>query len=171
MAKSSWDTIVYVSAIAVLAMPVKIVSAAMTVNCTQGISFGTFLPTCNGTITSKATAASGTNNNGCHSLVAGVIRPGVCNVVTTLGTATMNGRITFTTPNVMFSNTMGGGLVTIDNYRIQTAAGSVLNTHTFTSALINPTHTFKVGGRLRFNNAETLGIYNSNFGICVTAVP
>ena len=169
--KSSWPIVACVSSMAVLAVPSKITRAAPTVNCTQGISFGVFLPQCNGTITVRATAASGTVNNGCHSLVAGVIRAGVCNVVTTLATATMNARITFTTPQVQFSNTTGAGLITLDNYRLQTTGGSQLNTFTYNSTLLNPTHTFKVGGRLRFDNAETLGTYNSNVSICVTSVP
>ncbi|MCI5060572.1 MAG: DUF4402 domain-containing protein [Alphaproteobacteria bacterium] len=171
MAPSPWTTMVYVSAIAVLAVPARISLAAPTINCTQGINFGVILPSCNGSITARATSASGTNNNGCHSLVSGVIRPGICNAVTTLATATMNARITFTTPQVQFSNTTGAGLITLDNYRIQTGGGSATNTHTFNSALLNPTHTFKVGGRLRFDNAETRGTYNSNVGICVTSVP
>lgn len=168
--KNLSDPLVCVSAMAVLALPVR-VHAAPTINCTQGISFGIFLPICNGTITAQADAASGTNNNGCHSLVGGVIRPGICNVVTTLGTATMNARISFTTTQVQFSNTTGAGLITVDNYRVQTTGGSQVGTHTYSNTLLNPTHTFKVGGRLRFDNAETLGIYNSNFGICVTSVP
>lgn len=168
---SSWRTFACVSSLAVLAMPAKIVSAAPTVNCTQNISFGVFLPICNGSITALATPASGTVNNGCHSLIGGVIRPGVCNVVTTLATATMNARITFTTPQVQFSNTMGAGLITLDNYRLETGGGSALNTFTYNSTLLNPTHTFRVGGRLRFDNAETLGTYSSNVSICVTSVP
>ena len=110
-------------------------------------------------------------NNGCHSQIGGVIRPAICNIQTTLGTATMDARITFTTPNVQFSNTTAAGLITLDNYLIQTAGGSVLNTHTFNSSLLNPTHTFRVGGRLRFDNAETKGLYNSNVNIVVTAIP
>ena len=168
---TSRQALACVSSIAVLAIPSKIVRAAMTVNCTQGISYGVILPLCAGSITVRATAASGTVNNGCHSLVAGVIRPGICHVGTTLGTATMNARLTFTTPQVQFSNTTGGGLITLDNYRLQTAGGSQLNTVTYNSTLINPTHTFKVGGRLRFDNAETLGIYNSSVNIIVTAIP
>lgn len=168
---TSKQVLACISSIAVLAIPSKIVRAAPTISCTQGISFGIFLPLCNGSITVKATAASGTTNNGCHSQVGGVIRPGICNVVTTLATATSNAQITFTTPQVMFSNTTGMGLITLDNYRLQTAGGSQLNTFTYNSTLLNPTHTFKVGGRLRFNNAETLGVYNSNVTICVTLVP
>jgi hypothetical protein len=160
-----------VSSLAVLAVPSKILRAAPTINCTQNISFGVFLPLCNGSITVRGTSASGTTNNGCHSLVAGAIRPGVCNVVTTLVTATSNARITFTTPQVQFSNTTGAGLITLDNYRLQTTGGSQLNTFTYNSTLLNPTHTFKVGGRLRFDNGETLGVYNSNVTLCVTLVP
>ena len=172
MPNKPWKTIVTVSALAALAIPAKRANAVMTINCTQGVNFGTFLPLCNGTITSRATAASGTINNGCHSLIAGVIRPGICIAQTTaLPTAVSDARITFTTSQVQFSNTGGAGLITLDNYRIQTGGGSQLNTHTFTSALLNPTHTFKVGGRLRFDNAETLGIYNSSVVITVTAIP
>ena len=172
MVSPSWRSVAYISALSVLAVPSKIVSAAITINCTQGISFGVFLPSCNGSITVRATAASGTTNNGCHSLVGGVIRPGICNVVTTaMATATMNARITFTTPMVQFSNTTGAGLITLDNYRLETAGGDVLNTFTYNSTLLNPTHSFKVGGRLRFDNAETLGIYNSSVNIVVTAIP
>lgn len=167
----SWRTVVCVSSLAVLAVPAKIVKAAPTVNCTQGISFGTFLPVCTGNITVRATPASGTANNGCNSNIGGVIRAGICNVITTLATATMNARITFTTPQVQFSNTTAAGLITLDNYRLETAGGSQLNTFTYNSTLLNPTHTFKVGGRLRFDNAETLGSYNSNVSICVTSVP
>lgn len=168
----SWQKLACISSIAILAVPSKIVSAAMTVNCTQGISYGIFLPQCNGSITVQATAASGTINNGCHSQVGGVMRAGICNVVTTaLPTATMDARITFTTPNVTFSNTMGAGLITVDNYRLQTGGGSALNTFTYNSTLLNPTHTFKIGGRLRFNNGETLGVYNTNLNLCVTAIP
>lgn len=163
---------VCVSALAVLSMPVRIANAAITINCTQAINFGAFLPLCNGTITVRGTSASGTINNGCHSQVAGVIRPGICNVVTTANaTATSNARITFTTPNVAFSNANGSGLITLDNYRLETANGSVLNTHTYASTLLNPTHSFKIGGRLRFNNPEPRGTYNSNVGVVVTAVP
>ena len=161
-----------VSAIAVMAVPSKIVHAAITINCTQSISFGTILPLCNGNITVQATVASNTANNGCHSLVAGAIRAGVCNVVTTaLPTATENARITFTAPQVQFSNTLGGGLITLDNYRLQTGGGSQLNSFTYNATLLNPTHSFKVGGRLRFDNAETLGNYNSNASIVVTGIP
>ena len=113
-----------------------------------------------------------TVNNGCHSLVGGVIRPGVCNVVTTaLATATSNARVSFTGASVAFSNTAGGGLVTIDNYRLETGGGSVLGSFTYNSTLLNPTHSFRVGGRLRFDNGETNGTYNTNFNVCVTAIP
>lgn len=169
---NSRQALACVSSIAVLAIPSKIASAAITINCTQGISFGVFLPLCSGTITVRATAASNTINNGCHSQVGGVIRPGICNVITTAApTATMDARITFSTPQVQFSNTMGAGLITLDNYRLQTAGGDQLNTVTYNSTLLNPTHTFKVGGRLRFDSAETLGVYNSSVDIIVTAIP
>lgn len=168
---SSWQTIVCISSIAVLAVPSKIVSAAPTVNCTQGISYGIFLPLCDGSITVKATAASGTTNNGCHSQIGGAVNVGICNIATTLATATMDARVTFTAALATFSNTGGGGLITIDNYRLQTAGGSQVNTATYNAALLNPSHSFKVGGRLRFNNAETLGIYNGTTVICVTSIP
>jgi len=152
-------------------VPSKIVSAAPTISCTQNISFGVILPSCDGNITVRGTPASMTVNNGCHSLVAGAIRPAICNVMTTLGTAVSDARITFSTPQVQFSNTTGAGLITLDNYRLQTAGGSQLNTVTYNSTLLNPTHSFRVGGRLRFNDAETLGVYNSNVNIIVTAIP
>ena len=167
-----WKTLVCVSSLAALAIPARVAHATITINCTQGISFGTILPNCTGNMTVRGTSASGTLNNGCHSLVGGVIRPAICNIVTTvLPTATSNARITFSTVSVQFSNTMGGGQVTLDNYRLETGAGSVLNTHTYASTLLNPTHTFKVGGRLRFDNAETNGTYNSSVNIIVTAIP
>ena len=83
----------------------------------------------------------------------------------------MDARITFTTAMVQFSNTLGAGDVTIDNYRIQTGGGSAINTFTFNAASLDPTHTFKVGGRLRFSNAETKGTYNTNLTITVTSIP
>ena len=168
---SNWRTLACISSLAVLSAPPKIVHAAPTINCTQGISYGVFLPSCNGEITVRATAASGTINNGCHSQIAGVVRAGMCNAVTTLATATMDARITFTTPQVQFNNTTGAGLITLDNYRIQTAGGSQLNTHTFAATLLNPTHSFRIGGRLRFDATEMLGSYNNNVGICVTSIP
>lgn len=172
MTKPSIKTMVAVSAIAVIAMPMKIAHAIITINCTQNIGFGTILPNCTGSITVRATAASGTANNGCHTFIGGVIRAGVCNIVETAGgTATMNGRITFTTPAFQFSNTAAAGQVTLDNYRLQTGAGSAVNTFTYNSTLINPTHTFKIGGRLRFDNAETAGTYNSAINVVVTAIP
>ena len=169
--RTSKKALACVSSLAVLAVPTKVVQAMPTINCPQNISFGVFLPICNGNITVNATSGSSTANNGCHSLVAGAIRPGQCNIVTTLATATMNARITFSTTQVQFSNTAGGGLITLDNYRLQTAGGSQLNTFTYNNTLLNPTHTFKVGGRLRFDNAETLGVYNSSVNIIVTSVP
>lgn len=168
---TSKQALACVSSLAVLAIPTRMATAMPTINCTQNISFGVILPVCTGSITAQATSGNGTLNNGCHSLVAGAIQPGICSVVTTLATATMNARITFTTPQVQFSNTAGGGLITLDNYRLQTAGGSQLNTFTYNNTLLNPTHSFKVGGRLRFNNAETLGVYNSSVNIIVTSVP
>lgn len=164
---------VCVSALAILATSAKPVKAAITINCTQGISFGTILPLCNGRITVRATSGSATANNGCHSLVGGVIRPGICNVVTTaMATATSDARVTFTAaPNTMFSNTTGAGLVTLESFRLETAGGSALNAFTYNSTLLNPTHTFKVGGRLRFDLGETVGTYNTNLSVCVTAIP
>lgn len=166
-----WRTLVCVSSLASLAAPANVANAAITINCTQGISFGTILPNCTGNITVRATPASGTANNGCHSLIGGVIRPAICHISTTLATATMNARITFTTALLQFDNATSAGTITLDNYRLQTGAGSQLNTHTYASTLINPTHTFKVGGRLRFNNAEPNGTYSSSVDIIVTSVP
>jgi len=160
MKSHSLETMVCVSAMAVLALPMRPAIAAPTITCTQNISFGVFLPNCNGNITVRGTAGNGTVNNGCHSQIGGVIRPALCNIQTTLVTATMNARVTFTAPNVQFSNTTGAGLITLDNYLIETGGGSVMNTHTFTATLLNPTHNFRVGGRLSFDNAETRGVYN-----------
>lgn len=171
MGHPRWKTMVCVSALAFLSAPLRIAKAAPTISCSQGISFGIFLPSCNGSITVRATPGSGTMNNGCHSQVGGVVRPAMCNIQTTLGTATMDARITFTTIQVPFSNTLGAGLITLDNYRLQTAGGSQLNTFTYNAALLNPTHNFRVGGRLRFDNAETLGTYNGSVNIIVTAIP
>lgn len=172
MSRSKHSIVVTVSAFAVLSAPIYVARAAPTINCTRNISFGAFLPLCNGSITVKGTAGSGTMNSGCHSQVGGVIQPAICAVSTTANpTATQNARITFTAANHQFSNTMGGGQITIDNYLIQTAGGSQLNTHTFSGTLLNPTHTFRVGGRLRFNATEPRGSYSSNFNIVVTAVP
>jgi hypothetical protein len=168
---NSLKKLIYVSAIAVLALPPSIVQAAPTITCTQDISFGVFLPSCTGSITVKGTPGSGTMNNGCHSALGGVIQPAMCNIQTTLATATMDARVTFTAPDVQFSNSTGAGLVTLDNFRIQTAGGSVMNTHTFTNTLLNPSHPFRVGGRLRFDNAETRGTYNSGIDIVVTSIP
>jgi hypothetical protein len=169
--KNYCNNFVYVSALAVLALHPTIVTAAPNISCTQNISFGAFLPNCTGSITVRGTAASGTMNNGCHSVISGAIRPAICNIATTLATATMDARVTFTAPNIQFSNTTGAGLITLDNYRIQTAGGSVINTHTFTNTLLNPSHSFRVGGRLRFDNAETKGTYNGGIDIVVTSIP
>jgi len=170
--KSSLQTLVCVSSMALLAAHPKVAHAIITINCTQNISFGVILPNCNGSITVQATPGSGTVNNGCHSLVGGVIRPGICNVVTTaMATATSNARVTFTVGSVAFSNTTGGGLITIDNYRLETGAGSVVGSFTYNSTLLNPTHSFRVGGRLQFDNGETNGTYNTNLNVCVTAIP
>ena len=167
----SLEKIICVSAIAAFALPVQTVIAAPTIICTQNISFGIFLPNCNGSITVRGTPGSATMNNGCHSAMGGAIRPAICNIQTTLATATMDARVTFTAPNVQFSNTTGAGLMTLDNFRIQTAGGSVSNTHTFNNSLLNPSHDFRVGGRLRFDNAETKGAYNSGIDIVVTSIP
>lgn len=164
--------LVCVSALALLSVPLKQAHAILTIACSQNISFGTILPSCTGNVTVRATAASGTINNGCHTLVSGAIRPGTCIVSTTaLPLAVSDARITFTTTQVQFSNTAGGGQVTLDNYRLQTGAGSQLNSFTYNRTLVNPTHTFKVGGRLRFDNAEPNGNYSSNVNIIVTAIP
>ena len=170
MVRPSRTTMVYVSALALLA-PIKMVSAAPTISCTRNISFGRFLPLCNGNITVRASSGSGTANNGCHSLIAGAIRPAVCNIQTTLGTATQDARITFTTNQLAFSNNTGAGLVTLDNFVIETAGGSQAGSHTFTAALLNPTHTFNVGGRLRFDLAEPSGTYSSTLNVVVTSIP
>jgi len=171
MANKQKAIMVCVSAIAVIAVPMMRAQAAPIINCTRPISFGTFLPLCNGSITVRATAASNTVNNGCHSFLAGGIQPAMCNVQTTLGTATQDVRITFTAPQLQFDNASNAGQVTLDNYAIQTAGGSQLNTHTFSAALLNPTHTFKVGGRLRFSNGEPKGSYASTINVVVTAIP
>lgn len=173
MPRRSLQKMVCVSAIALLATSAKTAKAAITINCTQGVDFGVILPLCSGRITVRATSGSGTANDGCHSLVAGVIRPGICNVVTTaMATATSNARVTFTAaPNTMFSNTTGAGLVTFESFRLQTGGGSALNVFTYNSTLLNPTHTFKIGGRLRFDLGETVGTYNTNLTLCVTAIP
>ena len=172
MKRHSWETMVCVSAIAVLSIPSRAAIAAPTVNCTQNIDFGTFLPSCTGNITIKGTVGNGTMNNGCHSQISGVIHPAVCNIQTTLATATMNARITFVTASLAFGNGTAGDLITLDNYRIETAGGSAINTHTFNASLLNPTHTFRVGGRLRFGAGEARGSYsNGGPSICVTSVP
>ncbi len=161
---------VYVSAIAVIAAPRFTAMAAPTVNCTRNISFGRIIPLCNGSITVRGTSASNTINNGCHSLVVGAIQPAICSVQTTLGVATQDVRVTFTSPQRQFAGS-GGGQVTLDNYRIQTASGSAVNSYTFSAALLDPKHTFKVGGRLRFGSNEASGSYSSNISIVVTSIP
>jgi hypothetical protein len=160
MAYTKQTIMVCVSAIAVIAAPMRQLQAAPTINCTRPISFGTFLPVCNGSITVRATAGSATVNNGCHSFVAGGVQPAICSVQTTLATALQDARITFTAPQLQF-----------DNYLIQTAGGSQANTHTFSAALLNPTHSFKVGGRLRFSLGEPKGSYSNTINIVVTSVP
>lgn len=155
-----------------MAVPIRQAYAVLTITCPQNISFGTILPACTGNITVRATAGDGTINNGCHTLVAGAIQAGTCIASTTaLPVAASNARITFTTTQVQFSNTGGAGQVTLDNYRLQTAGGSQLNSFTYNSTIVNPTHTFKVGGRLRFNNAEPNGNYSNSVNIIITAVP
>lgn len=162
---------VSISLLAFMTAPFRASLAAPTINCTQGFDFGAFLPLCNGQITVKATAGNGTVNNGCHSLVSGAIQPAICNIQTTLGVATKDARITFTTASHSFDNTGGMGDITIDNLAIQTAGGSQLNSHTFAASLLNPTHTFKVGGRLSFSNNEPKGKYQSSINIVVTSIP
>ncbi|MEM6811808.1 MAG: DUF4402 domain-containing protein [Pseudomonadota bacterium] len=164
-------SLVAVSSLAFFAMPIGYANAQVTITCTQNISFGTILPNCTGSITVRATPADGTTNNGCHTLIGGVIRPAICNIITTMVTATMNARITFSTALVQFNNTTAGGQVTLDNYRLQTAGGSQLNTFTYNNTLLNPTHTIKVGGRLRFDAGEANGSYNGGVDIIVTSVP
>jgi hypothetical protein len=171
MAYTKQTIMVCVSAIAVIAAPMRQLQAAPTINCTRPISFGTFLPVCNGSITVRATAGSATVNNGCHSFVAGGVQPAICSVQTTLATALQDARITFTAPQLQFDNNTGAGQVTLDNYLIQTAGGSQANTHTFSAALLNPTHSFKVGGRLRFSLGEPKGSYSNTINIVVTSVP
>ena len=167
---SSKALTVCVSAFAVLSFPHQTVLAAPTINCTQGVSYGRIIPNCTGNITVRATSGSGTVNNGCHTLVSGVIRPGLCTIQTTLGTATMDARITFTRGSLQFNNG-ASGLVTYDQYLIQTPSGSKLNTHTFNAALLNPSHNFKIGGRMRFGSNEPSGTYSSNIQVVVTSIP
>jgi hypothetical protein len=163
---------VLVSALALAAAPFVPANATMTISCTRGISFGRIVPSCAGTITVRGTASSVTINNGCHSLVGGAIRPGICTIRTTAQpTATENARITFLTAALAFSNG-ASGTVTLDNYRIQLASGgSTTNTHTFNSGLLDPAHSFRVGGRMRFGAAEPVGSYSSSLSIVVTAIP
>ena len=162
--------LVCVSALAVIAAPLR-ARAAPTISCTRPMSFGTFLPQCNGTITVRASVGSGTANNGCHSQLGGVVQPAICVIQTTIGTATQDARITFTTTERKFANTQGGGEVTLDGYLIQTAGGSQAGTHTFNAALLDPGHTFNVGGRLRFGSGELAGSYDTTFNIVVTSIP
>lgn len=161
---------VYVSAIAVLAAPLRVSLAAPTISCSRGISFGRFIPQCNGTITVNGTVNNVTANNGCHSAVIGAPQAGICTAHTTIGTAVQDVRITITAPQLQFNNG-GGGQVTLDNYRIQTAGGSAINTATFNAALLNPDHTFRVGGRLRFKGTEPSGSYSGALNIVVTSIP
>jgi hypothetical protein len=171
MKKPSGDIKVLVSALALFSSPMRSAVAAATIACTRGIDFGRIVPSCAGSITVRATSASNTINNGCHSLVGGAIQPGICSIQTTVGpTATMDALVNFSVGSVTFNNGFSG-TVTLDNFRIQTAGGDVLNSFTFPSALLNPTHIFKVGGRLRFGAAEPVGSYNSNFNIVVTSIP
>ncbi len=162
--------LICVSALAVIAAPLRL-AAAPTITCTRPIGFGRILPLCNATITVRAASGGGTVNNGCHSQVSGVIQPAVCVVQTSLGVATQDARITFAATQTQFDNTHGAGLVTLDNYLIQTAGGSQPNSHTFNAGLLNPTHTFNVGGRLRFGAGEAAGSYNTTFNIIVTSIP
>ncbi len=162
---------VCVSVCAVMAVTQNVVLAAPTISCSRDISFGRILPNCNGNITVKATASSGTVNNGCHTLIAGAIQPAICTVATTLATAAQNVRVTFSRASVTFSNSVGAGRVTYDQYLIQTASGSQANTHTFAAALVNPSHVFKVGGRLRFSNPEPAGTYDGTLQIIITSIP
>jgi hypothetical protein len=160
-----------VSAIAVFAVPYRMAMAAPTITCSRGISFGRLLPGCDGSITVRATAGSATVNNGCHSLISGAIRPAICTVRTTIAMATQDVRVTFTGAQLQFNNSVGVGGVTLDNYTIQTVGGSQLNSHTFNAAVLNPAHTFNVGGRLRFSAGEPVGSYNSSLNIVVTSIP
>lgn len=82
----------------------------------------------------------------------------------------MDARITFTRANLQFNNGVSGQ-VTYDQYLIQTAGGSAANTHTFNAGLLNPSHSFKVGGRMRFDSNEPSGTYSSNIQIVVTSIP
>ena len=161
---------VSISALAIISLPITTARAVVTINCARGINFGRILPQCNGKIVVHATTGSNTTNDGCHSLVGGAIQNAICTAQTTiLPTATQDVRVTFS--GAPFSNTAGQGQVTLDNYRLRAGAGSVQNTHTFNASLLNPTHSFRVGGRLRFNAAEPVGSYSSTFNITVTSIP
>ena len=162
---------VCVSVGAVLASPKPIALAAPTISCSRNISFGRIIPNCTGSVTVRATAGSGTINSGCHSLISGAIQPAICTAQTTIGVATQDVRVTFTRGNLPFSNTGGFGQVTYDQFLIQTAGGSQLNTHTFSAALLNPSHVFRVGGRLRFNDNEPSGTYNGSIQVVVVSIP
>lgn len=168
---SGSKALVYVSAFAVFACPVRPLVAAPTISCTRGISFGTFLPVCNGEIIVRGSAASGTVNNGCHSQISGPILPARCQIQTTIGIATQDIRVTFPTASVQFANGGGGGQVTLDSYLIETAGGSAAGSYTFAASIVNPTHSFNVGGRLRFNANEPSGSYSSSMNVVITSIP
>lgn len=162
---------VLVSTVAVLSMSARAAMAAPTISCTRNISFGRIIPLCNGTITVRGTAASNTVNNGCHSQVMAAPMPAICTISTTQATAVSDVRVTFSSPAVTMDNQVGAGQVTLDNYLIQTAVGSQANTYTFTAGDVDPTHVFRVGGRLRFGLSEPSGSYSTTFQVVVTAIP
>lgn len=171
MRVASKALMICVSTAAVMSVVRPTALAAPTIGCSRNLSYGRLIFSCDGNVTVRATAGSATLGNGCHSLVSGAIQPAICTIQTTLGVATQNARVTFSQGNLIFNNTGGGGQVTYDQYRIQTAGGSQLNSYTFDASDLNPSHSFRVGGRLRFNSNEPSGTYNGYIQITVTSIP
>ncbi len=170
-ASKSVPRTVSVAALVLMSAPLRIASAAPpTISCGQQFAFGAILPLCNGYIRVRATPASNTSNNACHTQASGAAQAAQCTIQTTAGVASQNVRVSMTAPQV--TATHGGGSVQLNNFYVQTGAGSQTTPYTYAAALINPTHTFKVGARLNFTNGLPTGAYNnSTITISITSIP
>ncbi|MAI62909.1 MAG: hypothetical protein CBB87_10595 [Micavibrio sp. TMED27] len=164
-------TAICISAITLILSPFRMAHASPTISCARLMNFGQLLALCSASITVRATSGSVTNNNGCVDVMGGTVQPGICTIGTTQPTSAVDVRITFNRVNRTIQNTGGQGQITIDQFHLQTQAGSKAASATYPAARIDPTHQFKVGMRLQFGTNDAHGRYRSNVGVVLTTIP